>query len=71
MAILLSVCNLGVGLHSKQRERQYTNGFSCKPHLLTLGLINNSLYHNFGDKTVEKNWIETLEKNLEEKPYNN
>ena len=61
-AILLSISDLGVGLNLKQRQKQNTNGFSCILHLLTLGLINNSLYHNFGDKTVEKNQIETLEK---------
>ena len=58
----LSLCDLGVGLNSKQRQRQDTNVFSCKLHLLTLELE---------DKTVEKNQIETLEKNAEEKPYNN
>ena len=42
---------LGVGLNSKQRQRQNTDGFSCKCHLLTLRLIN-TLYHN----TVDKNW---------------
>ena len=42
----LSICNLGVGLNSKQRQRQDTNVFSCKLHLLTLELE---------DKTVEKN----------------
>ena len=55
----LSRCNLGVGINSKQRQRQDTNGFSCKLYLLTLGLINtlyyNSQHHNCGDKTVEKN----------------
>ena len=69
-AILLSICDLGVELNSKQRQRQDTNGFSCKPHLLTLELIttlyHNTLYHNFvreeldkstGEKTWKKNPI--------------
>ena len=50
----LPICDLGVGLNSKQRQRQDTNVFSCKLHLLTLELE---------DKTIEKNWIEALEKN--------
>ena len=58
---------LGVGLNSKQRLRQNTDGFSCKLHLLTLELINtlyhNTWYHNFEDKTVEKNWSKTQKKN--------
>ena len=62
--ILLSICNLGVGLNFKQRERQGTNGFSCKLHLLTPEPINtlyhNTQYHKFEDKTVEKNWSKTL-----------
>ena len=41
---------LGVGLNSKQRQRQNTDGFSCKLHLMTLELINtlyqNTWYHN-------------------------
>ena len=36
---------LGVGLNLKQRQRQKTDRFSCKLHLLTLELIN-TLYHN-------------------------
>ena len=60
-SILLSICDLGVWLNSKQD----TDGFSCKLHLLTLELINtlyhNNWYHNFEDKTVEKNWSKTLE----------
>ena len=35
----LSIRDLGVGLNSKQRQRQDTNGFSCQLHLLTLELI--------------------------------
>ena len=61
-SILLSICDLGVGLNWKQRQRQDANGFGCKLHLLTLELINNSLCHNFGDIK----W--TLQKNLEEIP---
>ena len=55
---------LGVELNLKQRQRQNTDGFSCKLHLFTLELINtlhdNTWYHNFEDKTVEKNWSKTL-----------
>ena len=39
--------------------------------LLDYTLYYNSLYHNFGDKTAEKNQINILEKNVGEKPYNN
>ena len=62
-SILLSICNLGVGLNSKQIQRQDTNGYSGKLHLLTLRLINNP-YHN----TVEQNWIKHWSKNVGEKP---
>ena len=41
---------LSVGLNLKQRQRQNTDGFSCKCHLLNFRLIN-TLYHN----TVERN----------------
>ena len=34
--LLLSICDLGVGLNLKQRQKQDTEGFSCKLHLLTL-----------------------------------
>ena len=34
---ILSVCNLGVGLNSKQRQRQDTDVLSCNLHLLTHG----------------------------------
>ena len=47
---------LGVGLNSKQRQKQNTDGFSCKLHLLTLELIN-TLYHN--------TWYHNLEEELE------
>ena len=61
------MCNLDVGLNLKQRQRQNTDGFSCKLHLLTLELINtlchNTWYHNFEDKTVEKNWSKMWKKN--------
>ena len=56
------MCNLDVGLNSKQKQRQDTNGFRCNLHLLTLELIN-TLYLNFEDKTVDKNWRKTLERN--------
>ena len=55
---------LGVGLSLKQRQRQDTDAFSLKLHLLTFKLIN-TLYHNFEDKTVEKNWSKTWKKNPE------
>ena len=65
-SILLFTFNLGVGLHSKQRQKQNTDGLSCKLHLLTLELINtlyhNTWYHNFKDKTVEKNCSKTWKK---------
>ena len=36
---------LGVGLNSEQRQRQNTDEFKCKLHLLTLGgLVNTTLY---------------------------
>ena len=58
---------LSVGLSSKQRQRQDTDGFRCKLHLLTLELKNtlyhNIWYHHFEDKTVEKNWSKTQKKN--------
>ena len=38
--MLLSICELGVGLNLKQRQRQNTDGFRCKLHLLTLRPIN-------------------------------
>ena len=60
-------CDLDVGLNLKQRQRQNTDGFSCKLHLLTLELIStlyhNTWYHNFEDNTVEKNWSKTWKKN--------
>ena len=60
---------LGVGLNLKQRQN--TDGFSCKLHLLTLELINtlyhNTWYHNLEEKLEEKHWIKTWKK----KPYNN
>ena len=66
-SILQSICDLGVGLNLKQRQRQNTDGFSCKFHLLTLELIytlyHNTWYHNFEDKTAEKNWSKTQKKN--------
>ena len=61
---------LGVELNSKQRQRQNTDGLSCKLHLLTLELIN-TLYHNTWYHTLEANWRKLLDKDPEEKPYNN
>ena len=65
--ILLFTCDLGVGINSKQRQRQNTDGLICKLHLLTLELINtlyhNTWYHNFEDRTVEKNCSNTWKKN--------
>ena len=55
----------GCRVNLKAKTEKDTNGFSYKLHLLTLELINNSLYHNFGDIN------QTLEKNSEENPYNN
>ena len=52
---------LGVGLNSKQRQRQNTDGFSCKLHLLTLELINTLYYHTV--KLEEKHCIKTQKKN--------
>ena len=62
---------LGVGINSKQRLRQNTDGFTCKFHLLTLELLNalyhHTWYHNLKVKLEEKHWIKTWKK----KPYNN
>ena len=57
---------LGVGLNSKQRQRQKTDGFSCKLHLFTLELIN-TLYHNTWYHNLEENWRKILDKDPEEK----
>ena len=40
LGMLLSICNLGVGLNSKQRQRQNTAEFGCQHLLLTPELIN-------------------------------
>ena len=57
---------LGVGLNLKQRQTQNTDGFSCKPHLLTLELIN-TLYHNTWYHNLEETGGKMLDKDLEEK----
>ena len=60
--MLLSIHDLGVGLNSKQRQRQNTDEFRCKLHLLTLRLIN-TLYHN----TVENKWKQHWSNNAGDK----
>ena len=54
---ILSIWNLGVGLNSKQRQRQDTNGFSCKLHLLTQTHqhgLNQTLKENFDKDSREE-----------------
>ena len=67
--MLLSTCDLGVGLNSKQKQRQDRDELRSKLHLLTLRHQHSvSQYYREELATTLSN---NAGDNSEEKPYNN